>query len=195
VIHAMALWIAICTDPLNLEEREKQLESVMKKYGDSELKKLMAIFKTMFNDYKDNFGDHLGKIYMQLVPKSANSQGQVFTPYHVAKLMCELAFDKDEFGKKIIKINDPCCGAGVFSIAYCDLLNDHKINYLTQAIFYAEDIDQTCVEMCYLQLSFIGASAIIEHKNTLTQEKWNEYRTGGYILAHTNWIEHLGGSK
>ena len=80
----------------------------------------------MFKEYEDNFGDYLGKMYMELAPKSANSQGQVFTPYHVAKMMAQLTFNKDEFKKRIVTVYDPCCGAGVFSIAYCDLLNDQK---------------------------------------------------------------------
>ena len=68
---------------------------------------------------------------------------------------------------------------------YCHLRCTERLKYKLrqQAIIYANDIDIICVQMTYLQLSYMGASAIIEHKNTLTQEKWNEYRTLAYLIG------------
>jgi len=186
-VHVLALTFALRTDLYRQTERMEDLKQSLERYAETE-KEFTAVQNAITNMLKvssEKFGDHLGYIYMQLVPKSANAQGQVFTPYHIAKLMCEMTFNKDEFDNgKVLKINDPCCGGGVFSIAYCDILNNRKINYTQQAILYSNDIDITCVEMTYLQLSFLGASAVIEHKNTLTLEKWDEFRTLGFLLAH-----------
>ena len=187
-IHALALTYATMTDPYKNKERLDELKSTYEIYKDSETEftNLKNAISDLLKDMHNNYGDYLGKIYMELVPQSANSHGQVFTPYHIAKLMSQMVLNKDDFkGKERIKVYDPCCGAGVFSIATCDMLNDEKINYTMQAVFVAEDIDKTCVEMAYLQLSFLGASAVIQHKNTITQEKWDEYKTLGFLL--TRW--------
>jgi type I restriction-modification system DNA methylase subunit len=185
VISIIALRTSILTDPLNQAERKKELEVIAKRYDESDLRPLLMLFYDLLKDLHHDRTDALGWLYMQLVPKSSNTQGKVYTPYHVAKLMCEMSFDKSEFEKKdVIEIYDPCCGGGVFSIAYTDLLNDHKINYTEKVIFHLEDLDEIAAKMAYIQLSYLGASAIIHNKNTLTQQTFDTFRTGGYILAH-----------
>lgn len=184
----LALRIAIVIDPYRNVERRKELDATLKQYEDQDkpqLELLLEKFTGMLKMSIDNFDDHLGNIYMQLVPKSANKMGVAFTPYYLSRVMAELTLNFDQFNTKdVIGINDPCCGGGALLVAACDALNDRKINYARRVIINANDIQITCVYMTFLQLSFIGASAIVEHKNTITQEKWDEFRTAGYLLIH-----------
>jgi hypothetical protein len=132
----------------------------------------------------NDFGDHLGNIYMEIVPPSkAQGTGQFFTPYHVSELLAQINLGDVSPDGKVISINDPCCGAGGMLVACCDVLHQKKINYTQQALFVANDIDKMCVDMTYLQLAFLGASAVVEHMNTITQECWDVYVTLGFVLV------------
>jgi type I restriction-modification system DNA methylase subunit len=143
----------------------------------------------MLKDSYGNFGDHLGHIYMQYCHKG-NHKGQFFTPYHISYFMAKITMNNDmddrkaEIDKKgYISINDPCCGAGGMLVAACNVLDDEGINYTEQAVVYGNDIDVFCVHMSFLQLAFIGASAYLEHKNTITQETWDTFRTPAFLLT------------
>ena len=108
------------------------------------------------------------------------------TFYNDIKVLVEKGFIKIiENNKNLITINDPCCGAGAMCIAAIDVLNENKVDYLNHAVVFANDIDKTCVYMTYLQLSFAGAAAIVEHKDTLMQETYDTFRTLGYIVQQT----------
>ena len=67
-------------------------------------------------------------------------------------------------------------------VACLETLNEQNINYATDALIYANDIDETCVYMTYLQLCFCGAAAVVEQKDTLTQKKTKELKTLGYYI-------------
>lgn len=44
-----------------------------------------------------------------------------------------------------------------------------KLNYQDHVGVVAQDIDITCVHMCYIQLSLHGLSGYVVHGNTLTE--------------------------
>ena len=44
-----------------------------------------------------------------------------------------------------------------------------KYNYQNHIMFVGQDIDITCVQMCYIQLSLHGLSGYVVHGNTLTE--------------------------
>ena len=192
-IHIMALRIALMTDIYNHKERNAELERVTKKYKNKEvhqIEELINAFYEMFIDSATDFGDHLGAIFMGLAHKG-NHKGQFFTPYNISRMIARMQFSNpaEEIKRKSpFSIADPCCGAGGLLVAACEILTEKKINYTKDVIFYGADIDLTCVEMTYLQLTFLGASALIEHKDTLLLKKWDEYRTPGIILAHTDLL-------
>lgn len=63
---------------------------------------------------------------------------------------------------------DPACGAGATLIAAAEVLHKNNINFQQQAIFIAQDIDQTVGLMCYVQMSLIGCAGYVRIGNTLT---------------------------
>jgi type I restriction-modification system DNA methylase subunit len=100
------------------------------------------------------------------------STGQVFTPNHVGKLMALLnLMDADEIIKEngYITAADPCTGAGVLLLTAATELRSKGYTPSTQALFYGQDIDETCVCMTYIQLTLTGCAAVVKHGDSLAE--------------------------
>ena len=69
------------------------------------------------------------------------------------------------------------CGGGAMLIAACEAYHKAGVNYQTYLKVYAEDLDTLCVHMCYIQLSLIGARAIVSCRNSLTMETFDRFIT------------------
>ena len=54
-------------------------------------------------------------------------------------------------------------------IAFANTAREHKLNYQEKVLFMAQDIDQTAVLMCYIQLSLLGCNAIVIRGNSLVR--------------------------
>ncbi len=189
-IEFNALNVAIHTTPDKQQDRINRMKEILSTYGeDNDKKQFQTIcgkITEMLTGMLDNYGDHLGELYMELTPKKKSS-GQYFTPYCVSKLMAQLNLDnfgeEENFGK-VVTFNDPCCGSGGLLVAVADVLNEQNFNYANNALFVANDIDRICVYMCYLQTSFAGMPAVIKHQDTLTQECWDSFITPAYALQY-----------
>ena len=85
-----ALNVAIHTTADKQQERIDRMKEILSAYGDeTDKKKFQSVcgnITEMLMGMLDNYGDHLGEIYMELSPKQKLS-GQYFTPYCVSKLM------------------------------------------------------------------------------------------------------------
>jgi type I restriction-modification system DNA methylase subunit len=90
--------------------------------------------------------------------------------------------DKD-FSGRIFKICDPWCGAGGMLIAAAQAMRTRGFNYQQGALFFAYDIDARCARMCFIQLSLLGAPAVIVCGNTLTHDVYWKRETIGYHLS------------
>lgn len=119
--------------------------------------------------------DFLGSIFMSLNLGNEHN-GQIFTPYHVCKLMAEVTMDNTV--QKVeqdgyISINDPCCGAGATLIAAIHAarkqLEKTNLNYQNHLLVVAQDIDETVALMCYIQLSLLGVAGYVKVGNSLTE--------------------------
>lgn len=191
VFECGALAISNLVDKPQYNVREQRYLDIMHTYAPAEQKILADIFGQIFAlcssvTYDDGvFSDYLGEIFMRC--NQANSaKGQVFTPFHIAKLMAKITVTNDKITtNEILTINDPCCGGGVMLLAALDVLkNDYGINYARDCFIDAGDIDIRCVHMTYLQLSLAGVPAIIKHQNALTRELWSVWRTPAFIFQY-----------
>lgn len=120
------------------------------------------------------YRDWLGEIYMESCTAS-KEKAQHFTPYCVGKLCAEMTCSLEQVKKDIAEkgfttFSDPCVGAGCLPIAFCDVLRENGINYQSQAVIAVGDNDQRCVDMTYIQMTLIGACAIVENRDALTME-------------------------
>lgn len=169
--YACTLSNAMDPDAKRKEKREKAYERSIKVLGGVEKPAEMFACLTMALDRNPN-QDFLGEIFMEL-GLGSSWHGQFFTPFNVSQMMAEVGIDTDLVKKQIdergwVSINDPSCGAGSTLIGACTALTRAHINYQTQALFIANDIDPIAAQMCYIQLSLLGCAGYVAVANTLT---------------------------
>lgn len=147
------------------KKRETEYESAIASLGGMDIP--AQIFKTVVMALEENPNqDFLGRLYMNL-NLGNHWKGQVFTPYHVCKLMAKITIDGDvdaaeEIDKKgYISVVDPCVGGGAMLIATANVFREKKINYQSQAVFVGQDIDRVMAMMAYIQLSLLGCPGYI----------------------------------
>jgi type I restriction-modification system DNA methylase subunit len=175
-ITLIAISISNCFDYSHrAKERENRYKQIIENYSESEQKVIVKIFAEITDAINENPDqDLLGQLFMEL-ELGNDHNGQFFTPYCVCKLMASIATDgKEEVKKEIdskhfITANDCACGAGATLIAFANHLKDIGINYQSDCMFVAQDIDYTTALMCYIQLSLLGCPGYIKIGNTLTE--------------------------
>lgn len=190
-----ALDLSIRTVPFKQAERIERMNEILSVYTDKqEREKFGDISKNinvMLSKMLDNYGDHLGELYMQL-SGGKKAAGQYFTPYCVSRLMVEMTVgEMDLSDGKILTFNEPCCGSGGIIVATADALNERKFNYTNNAVFVANDIDRTCALMCYLQTSWAAMPAVVFHQDTLTRQTWDKFITPAYALQYAKFERAL----
>lgn len=156
------------------EERENKYLRVINNYTKKEQRLFpqMLALLVMELEARPN-QDLLGQLYMNLEISNKNT-GQFFTPYDVCDMMSRCTFDRKELGKTVHKkgyasVYDCACGAGATLISASEICKEmfHKYNYQNHVYFVGQDLDETCVHMCYLQLSLHGLAGYVICDNTL----------------------------
>lgn len=156
------------------EKREKMYLELIGKYEDKSIfPQMLAHLATAIEI--DPYQDYMGKLYMDLFTGN-KKLGQCFTPIATAQICAEMTLPHTLDGQSLpVTIGDECCGGGAMFIGAIKVLSDRGINWQRDVRFFGADIDRLCVHMTYIQLSLLGARAIITHQNTITQEKWDEF--------------------
>lgn len=172
VICAIACSLSNTADrmPGRYEEREKEYLQCIEHLGSVEtVAKLFACITLALD--KEPEQDFLGEMYMQL-ELGNHWKGQFFTPYNVCRCMAEINIGdgvKEEISKRgYVSVMDPACGAGATLIAAANTFKKREINYQTNVIFVAQDIDRIVGMMCYIQLSLLGCPGYVVIANTIT---------------------------
>ncbi len=192
-----AIAISNAVDFTKYDEREERYKEIMSGYRAEEQRKLPALFAKVFallsSVVYDNgaFNDYLGEIFMRLNIAS-DKAGQVFTPFHIAEFMARITMEEntEKAQNEILTICDPCCGSGVMPLAALDVLQSKGVNYARNVFIECSDIDIRCVYMTYLQLSLAGVPAIIKHRNTLTMETWDVWKTPAFVMQYTRFCKY-----
>lgn len=133
--------------------------------------------------------DVLGHLYMSL-ELGDKHQGQLFTPYDVARLMAEMQVDglvEQLDTKPFVRVHEPACGAGALIVATCEALRAKGVNYQQRLHITAEDLSAVAVHMCFVHLALMHVPAVIHRRNTLTQETWDTWRTPAHVLGGWDW--------
>lgn len=146
--------------------REEEYISLASKHGADNVKCFAEMHGELVLLLEDEMSDYLGRIYMESNSGSAKT-GQFFTPYHLSKLVAAVAPELDADEK--IVLNEPSCGGGGMIIAKASLLKAQGIDPQKAMKVIAQDLDQTCVNMCYVQLSLLGIDAICVQGDSLCQ--------------------------
>ena len=176
--HCFALSIANTSCPFHdkqWESRERRYLEIIGKYSKDEV----ARFPTMCADLSeafevDTFQDHPGRVYMELFG-GQKRLGQCFTPMPVCHACAVAAIEPVDGETRTCA--DEACGGGAMLIAACQVYREHSVDYQRWLKITAGDIDSLCVHMCYIQLSLIGARAMVYHADALTRDTWDCFVT------------------
>lgn len=149
--------------------REKEYAECIKRLGGVE--KPAKCFAIVVKALEQNPSqDFLGALYMSL-ELGNHWKGQFFTPYNVCRCMAEITINDNLQtlkNREWISVNDPACGAGATLIATANIFHEREINYQTQVLFTANDIDRVVAQMCYIQLSLLGCAGWVAVANTIS---------------------------
>ena len=156
------------------EKREHEYLRIINSYQKEKQKLFPQMFALLVEELEERpKQDLLGELYMMLQISNKNA-GQFFTPYDVCELMSKVTFDRKELGRTVHKqgyasVYDCACGAGATLISASEQCKEmfKKYNYQNHVYFVGQDIDITCVHMCYIQLSLHGLAGYVIHDNTL----------------------------
>lgn len=117
------------------------------------------LIKALTHDYL--IFDYLGEVYMQVASMSKSKAfGQYFTPFHICEFMAKTQLgdikeliEKSKREGKRITVCDPTVGSGAMLLA-CKkvIIEEVGLTGLDYFEFYGQDIDQTCVLMCKIQM-------------------------------------------
>lgn len=110
----------------------------------------------------------------------ANEQNsQYFTPWHVSLMMAQMLVgdlstlaERSEDDK--LSIADPCCGGGVMLLAAGKQIPPEQ---LCKVMFYAQDVDLHCAQICALNMLFFNMNAIIVWGDSLAMEQRRVWQT------------------
>ena len=180
-------WLIMAAASLYSWKRDQKTESeyseIAKQYTKEELDKHSQLLEITVNALENEGQDFLGEIFSELNLTSART-GQFFTPYHISLMMAKMVIGDNLLpDKKLLRIDEPCCGSGGMLIASIEVLKKRGFNYQQDAYFIANDIDARCARMTYIQLSLLAAPAVIWCGNTLTLETYWKRETIGYHMA------------
>jgi len=175
-ITLVACTISNSVDKLHFEKREKTYLRIIRKYNKQEQELFPKLFAYVVKALEENpEQDFLGDIYTELGLNSKEHR-QIFTPYHVCHLMCEITFGDlvpqvEKSG--VVEIHDCCCGAGATLIAASNVarykLKEADLNYQNHILVTGQDIDYLVTMMCYIQLSLLGMAGYFKVGNALTE--------------------------
>lgn len=164
------------------QAREARYLEIIKRYDEPNLfAGMLAHLTRAFEE--DPWQDYLGRVYMECFGGNKRL-GQCFTPIPVCEICAEASLPDDEIKTrhKPITIADECCGGGAMLIAACKVLSKRGVDWQRDARFHCADLDTLCVHMCYVQLSLLGARAIVLHQNTITQQVFDGFVTPMELL-------------
>ena len=183
-----------------LERCEEENKAILAKYGGERafhiFAKLMALTIEYLERFREEFLGHVLECYNATNKHTA----QFLTPPSVAKVMamCQVEGvykkykeDVDKGIDRIIRINDPACGASVLLIEQAKVLMEQGVRQC-DIMLYAEDLDATAFNITYLELSILGFAARVTKMNSLTEEIFEgPYYTIGYY-AHNMVLRREG---
>ena len=199
-IEMMAISISNSVDLRQKSVREKRFEDISKKYTLEEMNIFRQMYADLIVDLEMDPRDVLGEIFMEL-GLGDKWKGQFFTPHSLSRVMTRITLSKDKIQKCIeekgfVSINEDACGGGATLIAGFNHIRQLGFNPQKILLIDASDIDRRACYMTYIQLSLLGANAVIRERNGLaprTEEDTSTWYTPFYILNGRKFKSLLDG--
>ena len=191
-IFSLSLRGAVTVDKTEKDSIENMYSSLACKYGPDGMKKVRIMFYHLIEALELKRSDFLGHVYEDL-NATVKSFGQFFTPDSVSAMMARMTFSEKPEPGRIVKLNDPTCGAGALLIAGAEAFMEAGWRQ-GDILIYAEDLDATACCIVYTQLSLLGYPAIVRHMDSLSMKVYEgPWFTPGYFF-HGMPMRRLFGS-
>jgi hypothetical protein len=184
-----ALSISNAVDLQQRAAREARYMQIVARYERAEIDRFPMMLAHVTMALETGFHDCLGQLFMAL-ELGDHWKGQFFTPYSISYLMARLSIDgADETirSKGFITVNEPAAGAGAMLIGVANVLQDLGLNYQQCMHVTAQDIDETAVHMCYIQLALLHVPGVVIQGNSLMVEERSHWYTPAHILGGWNF--------
>ena len=179
-------WLIMTAATLYSWKKDKNVEEeylhIANQYTKEELDKHAQLLAITVEALEKEEQDFLGEVFT-FAELTNSRNGQFFTPYHISRMSAEMTIGDTFPEGRIVWVNDPTCGSGGMLVAAASVMKEKEFNYQQNALFIAQDIDARCARMAFIQLSLIGAPAIIYCMNTLTMQEYWHRETIGYYIA------------
>ncbi len=160
---------------------EAEYFQTAKNYTDEELEKHGQLLAITVDALDRKEQDFLGEIFSEINLTNPRT-GQFFTPYSISLLSAKIILGSFP-ENRICRINEPACGSGGMVIASIEVMKERGFDFQHNAYFVCQDIDGRCARMTYIQLSLLGAPAVIICGNTITQQTYWYRETIGYHIS------------
>lgn len=174
-VHMMACSIE---SPLSLRHREIEddYKATASRYDKDELSHIAKAFGICINALERERCEFLGGV-LEEIGASAKCNGQFLTPRSVAALMARILATGVKRGEDgIVRLCDPACGASVLLIEQAEeLVRNHGV---PQRDIYIEagDIDRRACDISFVELSLLGYSACVRHRDELAMKDYSPPR-------------------
>jgi len=156
-----------------IEESEAiEIEKIFSRYNEKEKELLNRMFILINEYFKENYSDFLGEVF-HAAELNSSWHGQFFTPYSVSYFMAQTALidiEKLLQEKGYISMMEPACGSGGMILAAAAVLKERGYEPSEVLYFRAQDIDDRCFKMTYIQTTVAGLSGHVVLGDTLKLE-------------------------
>lgn len=133
----------------------------------SEYSRALGILTTALSDFR---GDFLGGFASYIGGLEKDHKGQCFTPFELCELLAKIMIPDDFKPQKLpLKIQEPACGGGAIIIATAERLRAVGLSG-RDFYFVANDIDEKCAKMTYIQCTLLDIPAVIYTGDTLKMD-------------------------
>lgn len=185
----MAISISNAVDLRQKDKRDERFRDITKKYTSDEMNIFKQMYADLIVDLEMDPRDVLGEIFMEL-GLGDKWKGQFFTPQSLSRVMTRITLSKEKIercieDKGFITINENACGGGASLIASFNHIRQSGFNPQQILLIDASDIDRRACYMTYIQLSLLGANAVIRERDGLTsrtEEDTSTWYAPFYIL-------------
>lgn len=180
-VFSLSIRRAVTLDKAERDDIEGMYASFVGKYGPDGMKKVGAMFGHLVEALELKRSDFLGHVYEDLNATVKNF-GQYFTPDSVSSMMARIALPERPEPGRIVRLNDPTCGAGALLIAGAEAFMEAG-GRQGDILIMAEDLDATACCIVYTQLSLLGYPAVVRHMDSLAMKVYEgPWFTPGYFL-------------
>ena len=168
--------------------REKRYLDVISRYG-KDAASFPEMLASLVNAFEsDPWKDHLGRVYMECFGGNRNL-GQCFTPESVCTACaCTVGVPTDGMPHTLA---EPSCGGGAMIIAYLEQCFLAGYDYQRLLRIDAADLDSLCVHMCFVQLSILGARAVVRIADSIADKTFDTFVTPMEVMWPATFVGNL----